>query len=692
MRFTRHTLDCRHPSPRNLRTVPLHRPACRASLACALTIGAFAAAGAPARAQSSEALERPVVAVAPSTARTARLFGEGLAALAKYRTAEALAAHDALPAGTLERRTLGWRMALAAPGLSPVKLAELMAAVPDWPGQISMRTRLERAIVTARPGDKGLLTAFSAAPPRTDSGRLALAGARLRAGDRKAAHALVALVWREAKLDRATERAVLRSFGKLLTRDDHRARVSFLLAHRRVKGAARLAKRAGMRRTVEAVAAVARRARDRVRKLDRVPAAERGSAAYGAYLSQYRRSADRLKDAAAALAAIRTAHSADMADRAAREAHRVATELVRAGDTATAYKAASLPLGASEGARARASFQAGWIALRYRNAPDVALRHFRDLRGVATLPATIARAHYWTGRAHAKKGDKAEARAAYERAAAHRTVFYGQLAAEALGRRSLGVKRAGATPTDRARFARYEFVRAIALLENAGQPKLAHALYRALAERLEEPGELALLAARAERARGPEFGLYVGRVATGRGLDIPALSHPLGAITGSVPMSKADLALAYAVARQESTFRADARSKAGALGMMQVLPGTAREVTRRLGMPYRKSRLLSDPAYNVRIGTAYLERWRGLLDGSLPLALVAYNAGPSRARSWSKSHGSPATMSVEEAVDWVEMIPFRETRRYVQKVMANHQIYRSRLLDAPLSLGASLTR
>ena len=254
------------------------------------------------------------------------------------------------------------------------------------------------------------------------------------------------------------------------------------------------------------------------------------------------------------------------------------------------------------------------------------------------------------------------------------------------------MNRAGASAGDRTRFAAYEFVRAIALLEEAGEPRLAHSLYRALAQRLESPGELALLAARAERVRGHDFGLYIGRLAARRGLDVPALSHPLGAVTGSVPMSKPDLALAYAVARQESSFRAAARSRAGALGMMQVLPGTAREVTRRLGLRYVKSRLTRDPAYNVRIGTAYLERWRGLLDGSLPLALVAYNAGPTRARNWSKSHGSPATMSVDRAVDWVEMIPFTETRGYVHKVMANHQVYRSRLMDAPLSLGRMLTK
>ena len=638
-------------------------------------------------------MQRPVVASAPSGNAKA-LFRAGLAAVEADRTAQALGAHDALPAGSLERRTLGWRIALSGPGVPPVRLAELMAQVPDWPGQISLRTRLERAIVASQPGDAGLLTAFSAASPRTDAGRLALAGAKLRAGDKRAARALLHEVWHHAKLDRATERAVLRDYGRLLTRDDHRARVSFLLAERRVKGAARLASRAGMTRTVEAVTAVARGRRDRVRKLDRVPAAERGSAAYGTYLASYRRSADRLKDAATALAGIKTAHSDAMADRAAREAHRLATELLRAGEGATAYKVASLPLGRSETSRARAAFQSGWIALRFRNAPSAALKHFAALEAIAQRPATIARAHYWQGRALAAAGKAGAARAAYEKAARFRAVFYGQLAAEALGRRALDVERAGASDADRARFQAYEFVRAIDLLEGAGEPDLAHALYRALAERLTSPGELALLAARAERARGHEFGLYVGRIATGAtgaARDMPALSHPLGAITGSVPMSKADLALAYAVARQESTFRATARSKAGALGMMQVLPGTAREVARRLGLPYRKGRLTSDPAYNVRIGTAYLERWRGLLDGSLPLALVAYNAGPTRARNWSKSMGNPSAMTVEQAIDWVEMIPFTETRSYVQKVMANHQVYRSRLLDAPLSLGAMLT-
>ena len=636
--------------------------------------------------------QQAVVPASPATARSKATFRRGLAALKNNRTAEALAAHDALPADALERRVLGWRIALAAPGVSPARLVALMGDVPNWPGQISMRTRLERAIVVRKPSDADLLVAFSAASPRTDAGRLALAGAKLATGEREAARALVAQVWREADLDRSSERAVLRRFGKLITRDDHRARVSRLLAKRRVKGAARIASRAGHERLVAAVGAVARKRRDAARKLDRVPRSERDSAAYGAYLSQYRRRKGRLKDAAQALAAIRTIRSDEMGDRAAREAQRLAIELVRSGASATAYEVAALPLGRSATRRARSAFLAGWIALRFRNAPGVALKHFAALDEVAERPATKARAQYWIGRTHEALGAKAKARAAFTRAAGHRAVFYGQLAAERIGRKALGVNRAGASAGDRTRFAAYEFVRAIALLEEAGEPRLAHSLYRALAQRLESPGELALLAARAERVRGHDFGLYIGRLAANRGLDVPALSHPLGAVTGSVPMSKPDLALAYAVARQESSFRAAARSRAGALGMMQVLPGTAREVTRRLGLPYVKSRLTRDPAYNVRIGTAYLERWRGLLDGSLPLALVAYNAGPTRARNWSKSHGSPATMSVDRAVDWVEMIPFTETRDYVHKVMANHQVYRSRLMDAPLSLGRMLTK
>ena len=631
------------------------------------------------------------VTIAPRSAIATRTFQLGLAALDRNDTTSALAALDALPREAVEGRTLAWVIALTGNGIDTNRYADLIARLPGWPGQITMRVRMERAVLRDRPDTVTLLSTFAAAPPRTDEGRLALADAYMAGGDTKAARPLVAEVWREADLDRSAERDILKRYGKLLTREDHRARVSRLLAKKRVKGAGRIAGKAGMKRVVAAAAAVLRKRRDATRKLDRVPRSVRGTGAHGYHLARHRQRNGRVKDAAAALIAVKTVMSDDMSDRLARQAHDLAMELIRLGDPRLAYRVATLDFGASPGRKADMAFRAGFIALRHRRAPGPAAVHFARLEKLGKRPLTLSRAAYWQGRAQEALGRKEKARAAFERAARYRTTFYGQLAAEKLGMRRLGIDATRATPDERTAFGSYEFVQAIALLEGAGEKRLCRILYRRLAQRLERPGEVALLAARAERQGDHNLGLIVGKTAAGRGLDVDSVAFPMGAITGSVKLSNRDLALAYAVARQESTFRIDARSPAGALGLMQLLPGTAKEVAKRVGLPYRRAKLYRDPAYNVRLGTAYLEEWQARLGGSVPLALVAYNAGPTRARNWSRDYGNPAAMSLDRAIDWIENIPFKETRNYVQRVMENHQVYRSRILDAPLNLGESIT-
>ena len=193
------------------------------------------------------------------------------------------------------------------------------------------------------------------------------------------------------------------------------------------------------------------------------------------------------------------------------------------------------------------------------------------------------------------------------------------------------------------------------------------------------PGELALLAAMAEK-RGDHFlALRVGKIAMSRGLDIGALSHPVGVIPASANISGAGKALAYAIARQESEFNVGAVSGAGARGLLQLLPGTAKEVAKKSGLPYSKARLTTDAGYNATLGAAFLSEQLGRFDGSYVLTFAGYNAGPRRAQDWVKKYGDPRGQGIDAVVDWIERIPFTETRGYVQRVMENYEVYKMRL-------------
>ena len=214
---------------------------------------------------------------------------------------------------------------------------------------------------------------------------------------------------------------------------------------------------------------------------------------------------------------------------------------------------------------------------------------------------------------------------------------------------------------------------------SAATTTLADILYRELAADIINPREIALLAAMAEKRGSHALALRIGKIATARGIDAGAVSHPVGAIPASADISDAGEALAYAIARQESEFNVGAVSHAGARGLLQLLPTTAKEVAKKAGLIYSKDRLTTDAGYNATLGAVFLGEQLGRFDGSYVLTFAGYNAGPGRAREWIKRYGDPRGKDVETVVDWIEHIPFDETRSYVQRVMENYQVYKMRL-------------
>ena len=615
----------------------------------------------------------------PSQVRDIATLKAGLDALAAGDAASARKSRDLLPADVLDRHILTWAIAMSGdPAVSSSEIAKAAQILSQWPGAEALRNNSERALYREKPDPKTVIEAFAKAEPQTIQGTKMLARAHLALDETEAARAVLSPFWRTEKLEAADEAAIIKEFGAVLTVADHRFRMERMLYAERPKSAQRVAELAGAKPLADAWIAVLRNDKKAGKLLDAVPAAQR-SPGYLFAEAKYLRRAKKFAEAAdVMLKAPRDKVALVDPDEWWTDRRVLARELVDHGDIKTAYQLVA----AHSAERTRnivdAEFHAGWYALRGLDDPKTAAVHFARIAQVADGPLSLSRAYYWLGRA-AEAGGPGNATAYYQKAAVFGTAFYGQLAAARIGSSNISIAYPEASNVDRQNFAAREAVRAIRRLEQAGYPSRADILYRDLAQQMVSPGELALLAAMAEK-RGDHFlALRVGKIAASRGLNIGALSHPVGVIPASADISGAGTALAYAIARQESEFNVGAVSGAGARGLLQLLPGTAKEVAKKSGLPYSKDRLTTDAGYNATLGAAFLSEQLVRFDGSYVLTFAGYNAGPRRAREWIAKYGDPRGQSIDAVVDWIERIPFTETRSYVQRVMENYEVYKMRL-------------
>lgn len=551
---------------------------------------------------------------------------------------------------------------------------------PDWPLGATARRRAEEALLAGRKPAAQVRAYFAAARPTTAAGRLALALAFKADGLDRDAAALAREIWREDSFGRELEQRLVDAFPGLLTQTDHRFRMERFLFKENWSAAQRAADLAGKDYTtlVKARIAVARKAGNAQAALNAVPERLRTDTSYLYSRAQFLRRAGKAGEASSLIAAVtRDPGILVDGDEWWVERRMIARALLDAGDAAGAYEVARGHGAESNAQRIEAEFHAGWIALRFLDDPTTAARHFAEAAATAETPISVARVAYWQGRAAEAAGDQPLARRHYERAASQPIAYYGQLARTRLGQDGLalrGVEPAAERPSEDSIPAR-----AARLLYRAGLNDLALMLYSDLGQRLTDAGELDRLAALAAEHRDARSLLTLGKLATQRGLPLDAQAYPTIGIPAFDPVGgPVERAMVYAIARQESAFDPRAQSHVGARGLMQLMPATARRTAQRFGLGFDLDKLLDDPAYNARIGSAHLgelmEDWRG----SYILTFASYNAGGGNVRKWIQAYGDPRSPGVDP-VDWVERIPFSETRNYVQRVLENFQVYRRRL-------------
>ena len=616
---------------------------------------------------------------------------KALAAAQRLVEAKDWEAAKAAASGAIGADLVEWQRLRAGEGLLGDYEAFLTRR-PDWPGLPFLKGAGEEAVARSSTPDR-IIAYFGPDAPKSAAGALAFAAALQAKGRGPDAEAVMAKAWVDLEFSAEEQAAALQAYGPTL-KVAHELRLDRLLwAGDRASEATRMLPLvdAGWQALARARLAIRADKEGLTALIKALPPGLSADPGLAYERFAYRMRHDSYADAAT-LILERSGSARDLGDPKAWAERRASLTrwLMRNGQAKTAYRVASSHQLTDLGDRADLEFLAGFIALRKLGDPARALDHFRHLTEAGTA-ITKARGHYWMGRAQEAMGD-AGAKASYQAAAQHQTSYYGLLAAEKLGLSLDPALLSNAPPPGdwkSSRMAKSSVLAAARLLADAGQEQMSARFLLHLGESLSD-AELGTLAAMSLGDGEYRSALVLAKAAAERGVIFPGAYFPVpDMVPDKLMVSRA---LALAIARRESEFDPEARSSAGALGLMQVLPTTGQTVAKDMGLEFSAAKLGSDPAYNVQIGAAYLREMADQFGASVALIASGYNAGPRRPVGWIEAFGDPRSPEVD-VVDWVETIPFTETRTYVMRVVEGVVIYRSKLKGAagPVRVTAELT-
>ncbi|TMV06814.1 lytic transglycosylase domain-containing protein [Ruegeria sediminis] len=582
--------------------------------------------------------------------------------------------------GSVARDIIVWHWLRQGFGSSGDVLV-FLARRPDWPGLEYLRRKGEPAFTNADP-DR-VLQFYRENPPQTAEGALNHAVALMAKGMRGDAEANLVMAWRTMPMGKGLQKNYLENFSKLL-KPHHEARLDRMLWDGHLVSAKQMLPLVGEDQRKLAQARID--LRDMAPGVDARIAAVPKSLIDSPGLAFERfmwRDRKELDDSAIELMLQRSTGPEALGEPSkwAEGRRRLARLKMREGEPATAYKIAAQHFMTSDAGYSYADLEwlAGFLALRKLNDPATAARHFERFSEAVQSPISKGRAGYWLGRAYAELGDAEKAHEAYAMGAEHQTSFYGLLAAERIGR-PFDPELASPTPAPgwrEAPFADSSVLEAGLLLLKAGERDLAERFLTHLVEGLDQKQALQL-GDMALDMDEPHLAVMIAKRAAEAGVVLPAAYYPLHPVADlGLPMAQE---MTLAIARRESEFDPIVVSGAGALGLMQVMPATAKYVAKDMGIlsKHKTTRLTSDWKYNATLGAHYLAGLAADLDGNVVMMAAGYNAGPGRPISWMKRFGDPRTGEVD-VIDWIEHIPFNETQNYVMRVAESLPVYRARL-------------
>ncbi|WP_422031537.1 lytic transglycosylase domain-containing protein [Roseovarius sp.] len=561
---------------------------------------------------------------------------------------------------------------------TPEEVLAFLEAHPDWPGLDYLRKRNEEVVSHA--DFDTVLAFYEDYRPQTGGGVLNYARALTARGQQGEAEASVVMAWHTMDLSTAEHDAFLEAYDELL-KPHHEARLQMALWR-------------GLRDVKQMLPLVDKKTRALAEARQKIESgttlktsdlpeggAKDAGIAYERF-NQYIKAGKSDDAIKLMLEQSRMENGLGEPDRWGGWRRYLAREKMREGDIATAYQLAAIHQLVDGSNYADLEWLSGYLALTYLDAPDLALDHFQRFRAAVETPISLGRAGYWIGRAQDALGDPEAAQLAYAFGGEYQTSFYGLLAAEK-GGVPPDPALAGAAPDDTWRdadFAQSTLFKAGILLLRTDRLSLAEQFFVALTDTL-EVDEINRLGHALDMMGEPHLEVMVGKAAAERGLVVPGpyyALHPMRDMDLPVPAE-----LALAIARRESEFDHRVKSGAGAQGLMQLMPGTASDMARALGMSHSGARVITDWEYNAKLGSAYLAELVNRFDGNVVMVAAGYNAGPGRPLRWMKEYGDPRLGEVD-IVDWIEHIPFRETQNYVMRVAESLPIYRARLGKDPL--------
>lgn len=560
---------------------------------------------------------------------------------------------------------------------SPKELITFVNSHEDWPQYITLTARTEE-VIAKKGSAPEILTWFDKHPPQTAEGAIVYAKTLSAQKQRDKAAKVLSSAWRTMELSKDEERKILSGFGHLLQEKDHIARIQFLLWNENVQDAKRMMIHIPIstRKIEEARMAFLSGRSDALQKMKALPPKSQQDEGLLYEATKWHRKRGDFTDAARIL--IKTPSSSAHAQQWWKERNYIAREFIALGDYATAHEVL-VKNGLEPGTEGfpDAKWLMGWLDLRYLNKPDEAREHFETLCANVEGAISKARGAYWVGRVHESQGNNTLAKKWYKQGAHYKTSYYGQLSASKIGEKAYPNLSASpkATTEEKRRFEEKDLVKAAYILKGLGAGA-SHELDKFIMQicaqtKTKSERELSVHLA---HNLSPKQVVWAAKKA---GYAEPVLlrkAFPSYAIPKRGQETPEE-AFVMAIIYQETRFDPSAQSSAGAMGLMQLIPTTAAHEAKRLGVKHSKN-MLFDPKHNLHLGSAHLHRMLNNFGNSYILTAVAYNAGPNVARRWIKEIGDPRSGKLD-IIDWVELIPYYETRNYVMRVLENVTNYRS---------------
>ena len=570
----------------------------------------------------------------------------------------------------------------------PDRIMNFVVANPAWPATTPL-TRVAQSILARKTTPiETVAKHFSRFSPISAHGHVAYARLALARGDKATAAKSIRTAWVNPKLPAYLEKQIAEDFISLLSRDDHKARMWALVMAQETNAAIRAAKYVSKQHAHAARVAqmLIRRKKNGPAHYKKLSAAFRNHPPMVYAYARWLRRNGKHTSAYNVLKNAPASHAAQIDPGQWFVEKRLAARHL-ADPRHKQYWPGIYRMMAAHGFASgkhfiEAEFLAGWYALRKLSNPGKAAVHFKRITEAATTRTDGSRGWYWLGRARAAKGENARAEEAYRQAAASPTLFYGQLALAKLGNgtKPLNLTTGNATARAKQSVKSVEVFRAAYLLAQAGGSKYLLPFLLPIARAVGSRDEAAAAIDEIHTYSGHYIAVRLAKTFGSRGIDVDNWAYPVNAMPAWKTINnKVERAVVLGLSRQESEFNAVAGSHAGARGLMQIMPGTGRHIARQYKIAnYKTDHLTAKPALNVAMGEAYLGDLIEDFKGSYIMAFAGYNAGPGNAIKWIKTYGDPRKGHLD-AVDWIESIPITETRKYVQKVMQNVHVYRTRL-------------